>query len=110
MKLKYKDQEIMITETKNPTLLKYHFQKLYYAILIKDCNRYSSVGNKQRIDVIMTDENLTILSFKKEMHENTVFQNEKATHTILLPLNTFNELEINTKIKIEDKKQKEKLG
>ena len=75
MRLKYKEQEIMVTETKNPSILRYHFQKLYYAIIIQDCNRYSSIGNKQRIDVIMTDDNLKILSFKRNMHENTVVQN-----------------------------------
>lgn len=101
MKLKYQDNSINVTTTTNKNILKYHFQKLYYAILIKDCNRYSSIGNKQRIDVVMTDDNLTILSIKKEMHENTVFANDKATTTILLPLNNFQKLEIGKQFKIE---------
>ena len=94
MKLKYKNETIDVTTTKNQTILKYHFQKLYYAIIIKDCNRYSSIANKQRIDVVMTDDSLKILSYKKEMHENTVFSNENATTTILLPLGIISDLEV----------------
>lgn len=101
MKLKYQNEIIDVTTTKNPTILKYHFQKLYYAIIIKDCNRYSSIANKQRIDVVMTDDNLTIMSFKLGMHENTVFSNEKATTTILLPLGSIENLEIGKKFTLE---------
>ena len=101
MKIEYQNTEIMVTSTTNPNLLKYHFQKLYYAIMIKKCNRYSSISNKQRIDVVMTDDNLTIMSFKLGMHENTVFSNEKATTTILLPLGSIENLEIGKKFTIE---------
>ena len=94
MKLKYKNEQIDVTTTNNKTILKYRFQKLYYAIIIKDCNRYSSIANKQRIDVVMTDDNLTILSIKLDMHENTFFENTDATTTILLPLNKIPNLEI----------------
>lgn len=93
MKLKYQNHSLDVTTTMNQTILKYHFQKLYYAVIIKNCNRYSSIGNKQRIDVAMVDDNLKILSYKREMHENTVFANEKATATILLPLNSIINLE-----------------
>ena len=85
MKLKYKNEAIDVTTTTNKTILKYRFQKLYYAIIIKNCNRYSSIANKQRIDVVMTDNNLTILSIKLDMHENTFLENIDATTTILLP-------------------------
>lgn len=101
MKLKYKNKIIDVTTTKNKTILKYRFQKLYYAIIIKDCNRYSSIANKQRIDVVMTDDNLKILSYKKEMHENTVFADENATTTILLPLNLNTDLEIGQSFSLE---------
>ena len=103
MQLKYQEQSILVTTTHNKKILKYHFQKLYYAIIIYNCNHYSSIANKQRIDVIMTDDNLNILSIKKEMHENTVYENKKATTTILLPLNYFNNLEINKKFSLEEK-------
>ena len=83
----------MVTTTTNKNILRYHFQKLYYAIIINNCNRYSSIANKQRIDIVMTDDNLNILSFKREMHENTFYENKKATKTILLPLNYFEKLE-----------------
>ena len=96
MELSYKQKKIMTTTTNNKNILKYHFQKLYYAIIINNCNRYSSIANKQRIDVIMTDDDFKILSYKKEMHENTFFENKNATTTILLPLDYFKDLEINT--------------
>ena len=93
----------MATLTTNKTILKYHFQKLYYAIIIDNCNRYSSIANKQRIDVVMTDDNLNILSFKREMHENTFYENKLATKTILLPLNYFDNLEEKTRFILEEK-------
>lgn len=101
MQLKYQNNTINLTTTQNKTILKFHFQKLYYAILIKDCNRYSSIGNKQRIDVVLTDDDLTILTIKREMHENTVIEDVKATTTILLPLNSIINLEIGKKFEIE---------
>ncbi len=104
MRLIYQENSIPVTITHNVTFMKYQFQKLYYAIVIKNCNRYSSIGNKQRIDVVMTDDDLNILSIKREMHENTVYENKKATTTILLPMNYFNELQINTKFVMKDKK------
>ena len=101
MKLIYNQNNVMVTKTKNKDILKYHFQKLYYAIIIENCNRYSSIANKQRIDIVMTDDNLNILSFKKDMHENTFYENKDATTTILLPLNCFKELKKNTKFSLE---------
>ena len=91
----------MVTTTTNKNILRYHFQKLYYAIIINNCNRYSSIANKQRIDIVMTDDNLNILSFKREMHENTFYENKKATKTILLPLNYFKKLEEKTNFILE---------
>lgn len=91
----------MVTTTTNKNILRYHFQKLYYAIIINNCNRYSSIANKQRIDIVMTDDNLNILSFKREMHENTFYENKKATKTILLPLNYFEKLEEKTNFILE---------
>ena len=102
MKLIYNNKEISVTNTYNETIMKYKYQKLYYAIIINECNSYSSIQNKQRIDVIMTDENYKILSIKKEMHENTIFENENATKTILLPLDTFKDLKINTYFAIKE--------
>ena len=101
MKLIYNQNNVMVTKTKNKDILKYHFQKLYYAIIIENCNRYSSIANKQRVDIVMTDDNLNILSFKKDMHENTFYENKDATTTILLPLNCFKELKENTKFSLE---------
>ena len=106
MYLIYKDKSIEVTTTTNEKILKYHFQKLYYAIMIKNCNRYSSIANKQRIDIVMTNDNLEILSLKKEMHENTFYENKNATTTILLPLNYFKDLKIGTKLYLSQKELK----
>lgn len=105
MKLRYQTKTIDVTNTKNKTIIKYQFQKLYYAIIIHQCHRYSSIANKQRIDVVMTDDNYCILAIKKEMHENTVFQNEQATTTILLPLNYFENLKVGEKFYLENKEK-----
>lgn len=114
MQLKYKDKTINVTTTHNPKIIKYRFQKLYYAIIIQNCNRYSSIANKQRIDVVLTDKDLNILSIKKEMHENTVFENQQATTTILLPVNYFKNLEENTQFTLEeeslDKREKKETN
>ena len=89
MKLVYKDKKISVTTTNNKNIMRYKFPKLYYAIIINNCNSYSSIASKQRIDVVMIDDNLNILSYKLGMHENTIFKNKNATKTILLPLNSF---------------------
>ena len=101
MKLKYNNKLIEVTQTTNKKIIKYKVQKLYYAIIIRNCNRYSSIANKQRVDVVMTDDNLNILSYKYEMHENTFVENKNATTTILLPLGTFPNLEIGTTLTLE---------
>ena len=101
MKLKYQNEKLDVTTTTNKTIIKYKIQKLYYAIIIKNCNRYSSIANKQRVDVVMTDENLVILSIKRDMHENTFVENTNASTTILLPLNSFTNLEVGQKFTLE---------
>lgn len=100
MKLQYHNISIPTTQTYNKQIMRYKFQKIYYAIIIYDCNRYSSIASKQRVDIVMTDENLNILSYLKEMHENTVYEDKKAKITILLPLNSIEKIEIGTKFEI----------
>lgn len=101
MKLKYKNNKIMVTETNNLNILKYKFQKLYYAIIINNCNRYSSILNKQRVDIVMVDKEFRVLSIKRNMHENTVYEDKSANKTILLPLNIFKDLKINDQLVVE---------
>lgn len=101
MKIIYKGKELNATITTNPRLMRYKFQKLYYAIIINNCNSYSSIASKQRVDVVMTDNDYNILSIKREMHENTIYENINANKTILLPLNYFEDLEKNTKFIIK---------
>ena len=105
MNLVYKDNYIPVTKTNNKNILKYHFQKIYYAIIIEECNRYSSIANKQRIDIVMTDDNLKILSIKKDMHENTFYENKDATTTIILPPNYFQDLEKGKCFTLKDNKE-----
>ena len=94
MKLIFNNEQIMLTTTSNIKILCYKFQKLYYAILIYNCNKYSSILNKQRIDVIMIDDKFKVLSIKRNMHENTIYENIDADNVILLPLNAFSDLKI----------------
>ncbi len=101
MKLIYKEKEINVTITTNSHIMRYKFQKLYYAIIINNCNKYSSIASKQRVDVVMVDDNYNILSIKKGMHENTIYENNKAKKTIILPLNYFENLEKNTKLSLK---------
>lgn len=101
MKLKYNNDSVMVTYTNNLKILNYRFQKLYYAIIIENCCRYSSVLNKQRIDVIMVDDFFKVLSIKRNMHENTVFETIGAKRTILLPLGVFSDLKVNDILTIE---------
>ena len=102
MKLVYNNIEIPVTITENTMIMRYKYQKLYYAIIINNCNKYSSIGSKQRIDIVMTANNYKILSYKEEMHENTIYENKDATKTILLPLRIFNNIKINTCFKIKE--------
>ena len=97
MVLKYKNETVMVTNTNNVNILKYKFQKLYYAIIIDKCNSYSSILNKQRIDVLMVDDDFKVLSIKRDMHENTIYKNSRAKKTILLPLGKFSDLKVNEK-------------
>ena len=102
MKLKYKDKEIEVTQTHNEGIMKYKFPKLRYAIIIYDCNAYSSVFSKQRIDMALTDDNFNIVLYRYGMHENTIQSHDKAKHTILMPLNTFDNLELHTRFQLTD--------
>ena len=104
MNLVYNQEKIPVTITKNKNIMRYKFPKLYYAIIIEDCNRYSSIASKQRVDIVMTDNDLKILSYKKEMHENTVYENKIATKTILLPLTSFLNLQLEQKFELENTK------
>lgn len=97
MKLIYNNKEIPVTVTTNPNIMRYKFQKLYYAIIINNCNRYSSIASKQQVDIVMTDKNYNIMSIKRGMHENTVYENIQAEKTIILPIDYYDDLEKNTK-------------
>lgn len=101
MKLVYKNQEIEVTQTHNDKIMRYKFPKLRNAIIIYDCNAYSSIGSKQRYDMALVDDNFNIVLFRYGMHENTIQRDNRAKHTILMPLNTFNNLELETRFSLK---------
>ena len=102
MKLVYKGKEIDVTQSHNDKIMRYKFPKLRHAIIIYDCNSYSSIASKQRIDLALVDDNFHIILFRYGMHENTIQKDNRAKHTIIMPLGTFNNLEINTKFSLKD--------
>lgn len=101
MKLVYKNKEIEVTQTHNQEIMKYKFPKLRYAIILYDCNSYSSVGSKQRVDIVLVDDKFHIVKIRYAMHENTIQTDTRASHTIILPLDTFDDLEIGTKFSLK---------
>ena len=101
MKLVYKEKEIEVTQTHNKSIMRYRFPKLRNAIIIYNCNSYSSIGSKQRVDMALTDDNFNIVLYRYAMHENTIQTDERAKHTILIPLNTFTNLEKDTKFSLK---------
>ena len=101
MKLVYKDKSIDVTQSHYDGIMRYKFPKLRNAIIIYDCNSYSSIASKQRVDIALVDDKFHIVLFRYGMHENTIQRDERAKHTILLPLNTFDNLELNTKFTLK---------
>lgn len=101
MKLVYKNKEIEVTQTHNDKIMRYKFPKLRHAIIIYDCNTYSSIGAKQRFDMALVDDNFHIVLFRHAMHENTIQSDNRAKHTILIPLDTFDDLELETKFSLK---------
>ena len=101
MKLVYKNKEIDVTQCHNDGIMRYKFPKLRNAIIIYDCNSYSSIASKQRVDLVLVDDNFHIVLFRYDMHENTVQSDDRAKHTILLPLGTFDNFELNTRFSLK---------
>ena len=101
MKLVYKDKTIDVTQSHYDGIMRYKFPKLRHAIIIYDCNSYSSIASKQRVDIALVDDEFNIVLFKYDMHENTIQKDDRAKHTILLPLNTFDNLELNTRFSLK---------
>ena len=91
----------MVISTNNTRILNYVFRKLYHAIIINNCNRYSSILNKQKIDIVMVDDNFKILSIKRKMNENTIYENKNASKVVLLPLGMFDDLVVDDYFTVE---------
>lgn len=102
MKLLYNNKEIPVTFTHNPIIMRNKVMKLYFAYYIIECNRYSSIKNRYRVDIIMVDENNIIVGYKQDMHTNTVYSNELAKNCIITPVGYFDNIEIGKEIYLKD--------
>lgn len=89
MDLIYKDKSIKCTRTYEQKPMKYRYEKLYFGIIINDCNRYSSLNSLQYTDVCLVDEDYKILELKKNMHPNTYIECDEAVMAIITPKDYF---------------------
>lgn len=55
---------------------------------------------KENIDVIMIDKENKVIYFKKNLKKNRILIKKKAHHTIELPHNSLNKININDKLTI----------
>ena len=102
MKLLYHNQEIDMTYTHNPLILKYRAMKLYHAFYLIGYNRYSSIKNRYRIDAILVDDNNTIVTYQQDMHINTVCSHEEAKNIILTPSGYVKDLKVGEQLLIQE--------
>jgi len=103
MYLVYKDKEISCVETGIETFLRYKVQKIYYAVLMRNKNRFSTILSLQNIDIMILDDEYKILSYKHNMKPNTVFEDKNGSIVIILPPNYYENIEIGDKIFINNK-------
>ena len=92
-----KDIVGVYSENKKPLYLRY--EKLYFGIIINECNRYSALKVFYKTDVALVNNDYEIVELSKGIHPNTYIENEKATRAILLPLNYF-DIEVGGKFEI----------
>lgn len=85
------------SENKKPLYLRH--EKLYFGVVINECNRYSSLKVLYKTDAALVNDDYEIVEISKGMHPNTYIENEKATRAILLPLNYF-DIEVGKKFEI----------
>ncbi len=100
MKLRYHSKEVELAITDNNLCMKFRAYNIHFAILIKGHHRFSTVRVRQKLDCIMVDSDNVIKSFEIAMHENTVFEDENAVNTIIVPTGTFSDLRVNSKFEI----------
>ena len=103
MYLVYKDKEIRCVETGIETFLRYKVEKIYYAVVIRNCNRFSTILSLQNIDIMILDNDYKILSYKHNMKPNTVFEDKNGSIVVVLPPNYYENIEIGDKIVICEK-------
>lgn len=101
MKLLIKNQEI---EVINATSFKLRFlglmgqKTINKGLFFPNCNSIHTFFMKDRIDVLMMDDNNKIIFIHENLPKNKIIYHKKAKNTLELPKNTIN----NLKIKIND--------
>lgn len=85
------------SENNKPLYLRY--EKLYFGIIINECNRYSALKVLHKTDVALVNDDYVIVELVKGIHPNTYIENERATRAILLPPNYF-DIEVGGKFEI----------
>jgi len=102
MNLVYKDKKIRCVETGIETFLRYKAEKLYYAVILRNRNRFSTILSLQIIDVMVLDDDYKIISFKHNMKPNTVYEDKNGSIVVVLPPNYYEDIEVGDKIIIEN--------
>ena len=69
MNLIYKNNKIPVTYTINKGIMRYKFQKLYYAIIINECNKYICIEVSNGLE----NENFRFISSGDKDHNITNF-------------------------------------
>lgn len=101
MYLEYNNNKIICVETKVESFLKYRLEKLYYAVIIYNKNRFSTILSLQNIDLVILDDNYKIVSFKLNMVPNTVYEDKSGNIIVILPVGYYKDLEVGNKINIK---------
>lgn len=71
-------------------------------LFIPKCNNIHTFFMKDNIDVIMIDKNNKIVLIKKNLKKNKIIYKKEAYHTIELPKNSIENLNLNETLTIID--------
>ena len=71
-------------------------------LFIPKCNNIHTFFMKDNIDVIMLDKNKKIVLIKKNLEKNKIIYKKEAYHTIELPKNSIENLNLNETLTIID--------
>ena len=71
-------------------------------LFIPECNNIHTFFMKDNIDVIMIDKNNKVILIKKNLKKNKIIYKKEAYHTIELPKNSIENLNLNETLTIID--------